>query len=73
MGPGVPKERVGAIRAAYVAAMKDPEFAEFVRRQSLDLDPIGADELTDNRARDLCDAGGGGGARPRAVARAVTR
>jgi tripartite-type tricarboxylate transporter receptor subunit TctC len=47
MGPGVPKDRVDAIRAAYVATMKDPEFAELLRRQSLDLDPIGADELTD--------------------------
>ena len=46
MGPGVPKERVDAIRAAYVLAMKDPEFAEALRKQSLELDPIGADELT---------------------------
>ncbi|MEA2905306.1 MAG: hypothetical protein QOI12_2693 [Alphaproteobacteria bacterium] len=46
MGPGVPKERVEAIRAAYVATMKDPEFADLLRRQNLDLDPIGADELT---------------------------
>jgi tripartite-type tricarboxylate transporter receptor subunit TctC len=47
MGPGVPQERVDAIRAAYVATMKDPEFAELLRRQSLDLDPIAAAELTD--------------------------
>ena len=47
MGPGVPKDRVEAIRAAYVLAMKDPEFVELVRRQNLDLDPIGAAELTD--------------------------
>jgi tripartite-type tricarboxylate transporter receptor subunit TctC len=47
MGPGVPKERVEAIRRAYVLAMKDPEFAEALRKQSLELDPIGADELTD--------------------------
>ena len=46
MGPGVPKERVEAIRRAYVLAMKDPEFAEALRKQSLELDPIGADELT---------------------------
>jgi tripartite-type tricarboxylate transporter receptor subunit TctC len=46
MGPGVPKDRVEAIRAAYILAMKDPEFAELLRKQSLDLDPIGADELT---------------------------
>jgi tripartite-type tricarboxylate transporter receptor subunit TctC len=47
MGPGVPKDRVDAIRAASGAAMKDPEFADLLRRQSLDLDPIGADELAD--------------------------
>lgn len=46
MGPGVPAERVAAIRTAYEATMKDPEFAELLRKQSLDLDPIGADELT---------------------------
>jgi tripartite-type tricarboxylate transporter receptor subunit TctC len=46
MGPGVPKERVEAIRAAYILAMKDPEFAELLRKQNLDLDPIDADELT---------------------------
>ncbi len=46
MGPGVPADRVAAIRAAYVAAMKDPEFAEALRKQNLELDPIGAEELT---------------------------
>ncbi|MEA2991019.1 MAG: hypothetical protein QOG83_3730 [Alphaproteobacteria bacterium] len=47
MGPGVPRERIEAIRAAYAAALKDPEFVEAVLKGSLDLDPIGADELTD--------------------------
>src|SRR5262245_56777851 len=47
MGPGVPKERVEAIRTAYAAAIKDPEFIEVVLKGGLDLDPIGADELTD--------------------------
>ena len=46
MGPGVPKERVEAIRSAYVLTMKDPEFAELLRKQNLELDPISADELT---------------------------
>jgi tripartite-type tricarboxylate transporter receptor subunit TctC len=46
MGPGVPKERVEAIRAAYVLAMKDSEFLDLLRKQNLELDPIGADELT---------------------------
>jgi hypothetical protein len=46
MGPGVPKERVAAIRTAYAAAMKDPEFTDAVLKSGLDLDPIDADELT---------------------------
>jgi tripartite-type tricarboxylate transporter receptor subunit TctC len=69
MGPGVPRERVEAIRAAYLTALKDLDFVDLVRRQNLDLDPIGADELTDivrgiyampgaavERARDLLPA-----------------
>jgi hypothetical protein len=47
MGPGVPKERVEAIRAAYVQTLKDPEFIESVRKGGLDLDPIDAEEITD--------------------------
>lgn len=46
MGPGVPAERVAAIRAAYLATLKDPEFVELMQKQGLDLDPIGPDELT---------------------------
>jgi tripartite-type tricarboxylate transporter receptor subunit TctC len=47
MGPGVPRERVEAIRAAYAATLKDPEFVDAVLKGGLDIDPIGADELTD--------------------------
>lgn len=47
MGPGVPKERVEAIRAAYLQSLKDPEFIEAIQRQGLDLDPIGAPELAE--------------------------
>jgi len=47
MGPGVPRDRVEAIRAAYLQAMKDPEFIDLLEKQSLDLDPIGAAELED--------------------------
>lgn len=46
MGPGVPADRVAAIRAAYVATMKDPAFVDVIKRQQLDLDPISAAELT---------------------------
>jgi tripartite-type tricarboxylate transporter receptor subunit TctC len=47
MGPGVPRERVEAIRSAYLQSLKDPEFIEAVQRQGLDLDPIGAAELAE--------------------------
>jgi len=46
MGPGVPKERAEAVRAAYAAAMKDPEFIDAVLKGGLDIDPIGAEELS---------------------------
>jgi tripartite-type tricarboxylate transporter receptor subunit TctC len=47
MGPGVPKERVDAIRNAYLQSLRDPEFIEAVEKQGLDLDPVGPDELAD--------------------------
>ena len=45
LGPGVPRERVDAIRTAYLQSLKDPEFIAAVQKQGLDLDPISADEL----------------------------
>jgi tripartite-type tricarboxylate transporter receptor subunit TctC len=70
MGPGVPKARVDAIRQAYKATMKDPEFVAALERQKLDLDPIDAEELNEivtgiyrlpaaavERARDLIPPG----------------
>jgi tripartite-type tricarboxylate transporter receptor subunit TctC len=47
MGPDVPKERIDAVRSAFAQSLKDPEFIAAVEQQGLDLDPIGADELTD--------------------------
>jgi tripartite-type tricarboxylate transporter receptor subunit TctC len=47
MGPGVPKERVAAVQSAYAAAMTDPEFIDAVIKSGLDIDPIGAEELTE--------------------------
>jgi tripartite-type tricarboxylate transporter receptor subunit TctC len=46
VGPGVPADRVAALRDAYMKTMADPEFLDIAKRQSLDVDPIGADELT---------------------------
>ena len=45
MGPGVPKDRVEALRAAYRATMSDPEFISLLSKQSLDLDPIRGEEI----------------------------
>ena len=46
MGPGVPADRIAALRAACVKTMSDPEFLDIAKRQNLDVDPIGAEELT---------------------------
>jgi tripartite-type tricarboxylate transporter receptor subunit TctC len=45
MGPGVPKERVDAIRAAYVKTMSDPRFVAALKKQNLELDPIPAADI----------------------------
>jgi hypothetical protein len=45
MGPGVPKERVDAIRVAWMKSLADPEFIEYAKRQSLDIDPIAGEDL----------------------------
>ncbi len=45
MGPGVPKDRVDAIRLAWTKALQDPEFIDIVRRQGLDVDPVPGEEL----------------------------
>jgi tripartite-type tricarboxylate transporter receptor subunit TctC len=38
--PGVPAERVAALRAAFDATMQDPAFLADAARQSLDVDPL---------------------------------
>jgi tripartite-type tricarboxylate transporter receptor subunit TctC len=45
LGPGVPADRVAAIRAAYMATLKDPEFVQMAEKQSLDINPISGDEI----------------------------
>jgi hypothetical protein len=47
MGPGVPPERIEAIRSAYRQSLKDPEFIAAIEKQGLDLDPIAPEELAD--------------------------
>lgn len=45
MGPGVPKDRVEALRLAYRKTMSDPEFVGLLQKQGLDLDPIRGEEI----------------------------
>jgi len=45
MGPGVPKERVAAVRAAYVKTMSDPRFKDALKKQNLEYDPIPAADI----------------------------
>jgi len=43
--PNVPPERVAALRAAFDATMRDPEFLAQAKQMGLDVDPIGGAEL----------------------------
>jgi tripartite-type tricarboxylate transporter receptor subunit TctC len=43
--PGVPGERVAALRKAFSATMKDPEFIAEIEKQNLELDPMDGGEL----------------------------
>jgi hypothetical protein len=39
VGPGVPADRVAALREAFDAVMKDPAFLAEAARRKLDIDP----------------------------------
>lgn len=43
--PGVPKDRLAALRAAFMATMKDPEFKEDVAKMKLDINAIDGEQL----------------------------
>lgn len=43
--PGVPAERVKALREAFDMTMKDPAFLEEAKRQNLDIQPVPGEEL----------------------------
>jgi tripartite-type tricarboxylate transporter receptor subunit TctC len=45
MGPGVPRERVAAMRKAFQETVADPEFAALLAKQNLALDPVAGEEL----------------------------
>ena len=43
--PGIPEDRLKALRDAFVATLKDPEFLAEANRAGLDIDPVPADEI----------------------------
>jgi tripartite-type tricarboxylate transporter receptor subunit TctC len=43
--PGVPADRVKALRAAFDAMLKDPAFIDEARKQNLDIEPVSGEEL----------------------------
>jgi tripartite-type tricarboxylate transporter receptor subunit TctC len=43
--PGVPVERVAALRAAFDATMKDPQFLDDAELQKAEIDPVGGEEI----------------------------
>ena len=47
MAPGVPKERVEAMRRAFMSALSDPELIEEARRRDMNLRPIPAEKVTE--------------------------
>ena len=46
VGPGVPAERVAALRKAFDAVMKDPAFLEDAKKRQLNIDPRDAGKVT---------------------------
>jgi tripartite-type tricarboxylate transporter receptor subunit TctC len=45
--PGVPAERLAALRAAFAATMKDADFAEELRKYRVDLTPMSPERLSE--------------------------
>jgi len=43
--PGVPKERVAELRAAFDAVLKDPEFLEDAKRQRMDINHVSGEKI----------------------------
>jgi tripartite-type tricarboxylate transporter receptor subunit TctC len=43
--PGVPADRVAALRAAFNATMEDPEFLDDAKLQKAEIDPVGGEEI----------------------------
>lgn len=45
MGPGVPQERVAAMRKAFMAAMKDPDLLADAKKQTLNIAPVEGEKV----------------------------
>jgi tripartite-type tricarboxylate transporter receptor subunit TctC len=43
--PGVPEDRVKALRAAFDATIKDPAFIEEAKKAQMEIDPVSGEEL----------------------------
>jgi tripartite-type tricarboxylate transporter receptor subunit TctC len=43
--PGVPADRIAALRAAFDATMKDPQFLDDAKLQNAEIDPAGGEEI----------------------------
>lgn len=43
--PGVPEERLRALRAAFLAAMKDPDFVAETAKLNIEIDPVGGEAM----------------------------
>jgi hypothetical protein len=45
MAPGIPAERVAALRAAFMATMADKDFLADARKRNMDVWPMSGEEL----------------------------
>ncbi|MCH6577927.1 MAG: hypothetical protein IH807_08880 [Proteobacteria bacterium] len=43
--PGVPKDRVAALRKAFMATVKDPKFVAAAKRSKLEINPVSGEEI----------------------------
>jgi tripartite-type tricarboxylate transporter receptor subunit TctC len=43
--PGVPKDRLDALRRAFVETLKDPEFLAAAEKSRLSIDPVSGEEV----------------------------
>jgi hypothetical protein len=43
--PGVPRDRITALRSAFDATMKDPAFLDDAKLQRAEIDPVGGEDI----------------------------